>query len=380
MTDETGKVDIENVSCESAADEQRVVSFADCSEATPEQPAEPAPELAQDPGPDGPDVVEVTGGDVDDTTHEGPGAEESADSAASVIEQTGEDGDDDTMHEPPRAAESGAPGADVVPPTAGDEVDKPAHQSARADESGNPRPEPPSRSLLGPGPVVAGEDPAEFERIIAELEADYPDTGEGDVLRRWQIENAAVKIFAVRRGTRAQRGVWNAAFVDALLRGMVDHAAVEVLKLQRHAGVRQSDEPVESTFRQAWFRRTKSICQAAVAGDAAALEEVVEKLGSDALEIDGAVDYSSLYAVLSAIDRVVRPAQADCDAAFRLLEKQKKRAGTKQKIHKGTPAPGRDVPDLGPSEQTSAPEHAETTTNPPTVFFPKPAGDDDGGA
>jgi hypothetical protein len=259
------------------------------------------------------------------------------------------------------------------------EVNNSAPESAPAAERGEARSKLPSHSLLGPAPVVAGEDPGEFEQIIAELGADYPDTGESGLFRRWQIETAAVKIFAVKRGTRAQRGAWNAARADSLLRRLLDHAAFEELRLQENANVTQKDEPIESTFLQGFWREQQRISRAAVAGDPAALTRIEKALGSGALEIDSAVDYSSLYAVLADIDRVVRPAQADCDAAFRQLEKQKKRAAMKQKVHKGTPAPGRDVPDVGPSEQASAPEQAETT-NPPTVFSPKPAGDADGGA
>jgi hypothetical protein len=260
------------------------------------------------------------------------------------------------------------------------EVNNSAPESAPAAERGEARSKLPSHSLLGPAPVVAGEDPEEFEQIFAQLEADYPDTGESDVLRRWQIENAAVKIFAVRRGTRAQRGVWNAAFADALLRRMTDQAAVEVLKLEQHAGVRQSDEPIESTFRQGWFRWAKKTCVAAVAGDPTALEQVEEKLGSDALEIDSAVDFDALYAVLASIDRVVRPAQTDGDAAFRSLEKLKKRAEKKRKTEQTTAPPTGRVRNVGTSKRSRAPEQPKTTPNPPTVIVPKPTGDDDGGA
>jgi hypothetical protein len=95
----------------------------------------------------------------------------------------------------------------------------------------------------------------------------------------------------------------------------------------------------------------------------------------------GVFDFGSLYLSLGIIDRVVRPAQADADAAFRQLEKGKKRAEKKWKKNKSTAQPtALDVLDLGPPPQASVHEQADTTTNPPTVIMPKPADDADGGA
>ena len=72
----------------------------------------------------------------------------------------------------------------------------------------SPSPEP------GPAPTVAGEDPREFEQIIAVLRADYANLGEGGILHQWHLEVAAWKMFTVRRGMRAQRGAWDAAIAD----------------------------------------------------------------------------------------------------------------------------------------------------------------------
>lgn len=76
----------------------------------------------------------------------------------------------------------------------------------------SPSPEP------GPAPTVAGEDPREFEQIIAVLRADYANLGEGGILHQWHLEVAAWKMFTVRRGMRAQRGAWDAAIADSLQR------------------------------------------------------------------------------------------------------------------------------------------------------------------
>ena len=220
----------------------------------------------------------------------------------------------------------------------------------------------------------------EFALLMEALRADYPDTGDSGVLRQWQVETAALKILTVRRGTRAQRGAWNAAVADSLFRRLVDRAALVALKIDHFADLSPDGEPIESKFRRSWHRERQQIARAAVAGDPAAIKQIRELLGSAALESDSAVDFIALYTVQAAIDRVARPAQADAEAAFRSLEKQRKRAARKQKKNQTTArVTGPEVLDLGAPEQISEFEQV-TTTNPPTVVAPKATGDDDGGA
>jgi len=262
----------------------------------------------------------------------------------------------------------------------GDNVEALAQEPIRADERTVPA-DARTRLLLGPAPTAAGEDPAEFSQLMAALEADYPDAGDGGVCRRWHLETAALKILTLRRGTRAERGAWNAATADALLRLVVDRAGVQVLDHDCNADVKQTDEAIELTFPQSWWRDQTRICRAAVAGDTAALEQVKKKLGSGgALETDGAIDFVALYDVLFNIARVVRPAQDEAEHAFRLLEKRKKCAAKKQKVETTVPCADREVLDLRASKETSATEQLNATTNAPTVIAPRAGGGADGAA
>jgi hypothetical protein len=320
---------------------QPVADPADHAAATPEQPADPAPEPAHDLCPD----VDVTGNDIPD-----PGRE---------FSDAAENSDRD------------------VEPTCGEVADL-AHETSAVNKSGDA--EGRQRLLLGPSPTIAGEKPAEFERIMAALRTDYPRESGGRVLRQWLIETAALKMLTARRGTRAERGAWQAALADSLLRRLVDHAALQELRRDDSCVLTQKDEAIEQGMSQRFWRAHQQISRAAVAGDSVALQRVEKDLGTGALEIDRAVDFGALYEVLASIDRVVRPANADAAAAFRQLEKRKKRAEKKRRGDQAAaPARGGPAIDLGTSELATRPEQALTATNTPTVIAPKAAGEDKGG-
>jgi hypothetical protein len=312
-----------------------------------------------------PDALEPTGNGTQNVAHDPAPTDGRGDPDVDAVTPTGAKIADD----------SGDSAANAVEPTDGD-VASSAPESATAGQSGER-----SQLLLGPSPTIDGENPAEFERLLAALRADYPCNGGGGVLHEWLIETAALKMLTARRGTRAERGAWQAALADSLLRRLVDHAALNELRREDSAELTQKDEAIEQAMTQRFWRAQQQTSWAAVAGDSVALEQIEKNLGAGALEIDRAVDFGALYEVLARIDRVVRPANADGAAAFRQLEKRKKRAEKKRRVDQATaPTRGREAIDLGTSERATPSERTTTATNAPTVIAPKSTGGGNGGA
>jgi hypothetical protein len=272
------------------------------------------------------------------------------------------------------AEDSGGLDANAVEPTDG-EVASSARESAPGRQSGER-----SQLLLGPSPTIAGENPEEFSQLMAALRADYPREEGGQIFHEWRIETAALKMLTARRGTRAERGAWQAALADSLLSLLIDHAALKELRRDDSAELTQKDEAIDLAMTQRFWRAQQQMSGAAVAGDSVALEQIEKNLGAGALEIDRAVDFGALYEVLASIDRVVRPAHADGAAAFRQLEKRKKRAEKKRNVDQASaPTKGREAIDLGTSERATSSERTMTATNFPTVIAPEPTGEDNGG-
>ena len=250
------------------------------------------------------------------------------------------------------------------------------------------------RALLGPVPTIAGEDPGDFAAVLEALSRDYAESGIARVRHLWLIETVACRMLTVRRGTLAERNVWDAGIAESLQRRLLDLAAAEELAQRDKDGgppLTQRDEGIEETLRQSWWRQQKQLARAAVSGDKAAIENIEKRLGPGTVKINAAVDFDKVYDSLTAIDRVVTSARAECENAFRALEKLQKRAKKHQiraqkvlphqKFESHEPASAAATDATTDAGVVKYPPPEDTTTeNVPTVIAPKPNADADGGA
>jgi len=177
----------------------------------------------------------------------------------------------------------------------------------------------------------------------------------------------------------------NAAIAKSLHRQVVNKAVVETIEKNRAEGkwdpVR-TEENIEQTWRQGWWRQWENIVFAAVSGDLAAIERVEQRLGRNAVAFNAFIDFDALSASQIQLERAAMPIRAIRDAGFRLFDKiEKKRRKQTPKIEATPDASGGNAEadvqtprdqltgDQGPSDLTVS------------VHFPKDGTDEtDGGS
>ena len=236
-----------------------------------------------------------------------------------------------------------------------------------------------------PSPVVAGEDPVKFRKIVDELTAEYKPQ---NLQERFLVDETAQAHWLLQRLGQGGRWLTNAAIARSLHRQVVNKTAVEQIEQNRAAGKGdplQSEENMEGNFRQAWWRHWENTAFAAVSGNVAAIERVEGQLGRNAVSLNAFVNFDELSTSLILLERAAMPARGVRDAGFRLLNKIEKKRRKQTAVEKidaerkatGSSA-GADVlmPDPAPDPVTDDQRSSDPTVS---VHVPKNcAGETDG--
>ncbi len=185
---------------------------------------------------------------------------------------------------------------------------------------------------LFPAPtVVAGEDPARSEHTLTCLVAEFKPAS---LRERFLVDDVAHSQWKVGKVAEAERWIQNAAIAQSLLRKIVNRQVVEDVNAGRRNPAR-TEEAIEHTWVQGWWRSWEYTVFAAVSGDVEAIKKVESKLGPGAVVCNVFVDFDALSESEILLERVATSARATREASFRMLDKiakKKKKAAAAARV------------------------------------------------
>jgi hypothetical protein len=228
-----------------------------------------------------------------------------------------------TTKEPYAAAPEEKPVAPAAPGSPND---------ANTSDADATRMPPEIRAILGPPPVVAGEDRGVYYQLLNMVIEEWDPQGH----RQWSlVKQIADSEWEAIRFRQARGWVFNAAIARSIFKQIVDHfCQQELLEMEKRQEpfLRMEDPSIERKFGQWGFLQWRRKAFAAVLGDRAAIKQVEEKIGRGRVVMDAcaAGEFETCITPQLQIDRLFQSSLDSRDSAYDQLERLPLKRSTRQ--------------------------------------------------